>query len=98
MTAESYLAPLTRTAQHPRAVAEPATAHGRLIDVLGPTIPYGTPLRNVRCRVVGPAGNDCPDWVSGELWIGGDGVAAGYRAGPCSSASSKGLMQRLPGS
>ncbi|MGS2808464.1 non-ribosomal peptide synthetase [Nocardia sp. MW-W600-9] len=45
-------------------------------------VPYGTPLRNVRCRVVGPAGNDCPDWVTGELWIGGDGVAAGYRADP----------------
>ncbi|WP_235947492.1 non-ribosomal peptide synthetase [Nocardia terrae] len=42
-------------------------------------IPYGTPLRNVRCRVVGPAGQDCPDWVTGELWIGGAGVAAGYR-------------------
>ncbi|MFC9993387.1 amino acid adenylation domain-containing protein [Nocardia sp. NPDC127526] len=42
-------------------------------------VPYGTPLRNVRCRVVGPAGHDCPDFVSGELWIGGDGVAAGYR-------------------
>ncbi|WP_332909602.1 non-ribosomal peptide synthetase [Nocardia yamanashiensis] len=42
-------------------------------------VPYGTPLRNVRCRVVGPSGHDCPDWVTGELWIGGDGVAAGYR-------------------
>ncbi|WP_306356834.1 MULTISPECIES: non-ribosomal peptide synthetase [unclassified Nocardia] len=45
-------------------------------------VPYGTPLRNVRCRVVGPAGHDCPDWVTGELWIGGDGVAAGYRNDP----------------
>ncbi|GAB2529045.1 non-ribosomal peptide synthetase [Nocardia heshunensis] len=42
-------------------------------------VPYGTPLRNVRCRVVGPSGQDCPDWVTGELWIGGPGVAAGYR-------------------
>ncbi|MTE11316.1 amino acid adenylation domain-containing protein [Nocardia sp. CT2-14] len=42
-------------------------------------VPYGTPLRNVRCRVVGPSGQDCPDWVTGELWIGGSGVAAGYR-------------------
>ncbi|MEC3913539.1 non-ribosomal peptide synthetase [Nocardia sp. CDC160] len=45
-------------------------------------VPYGTPLRNVRCRVVGPSGQDCPDWVSGELWIGGAGVAAGYRGDP----------------
>lgn len=42
-------------------------------------VPYGTPLRNVQCRVVAPSGSDCPDWVSGELWIGGTGVAAGYR-------------------
>ncbi|MFE6409393.1 amino acid adenylation domain-containing protein [Streptomyces sp. NPDC057837] len=42
-------------------------------------VPYGTPLRNVRCRVVDPRGRDCPDWVPGELWIGGDGVALGYR-------------------
>ncbi|NNH71656.1 non-ribosomal peptide synthetase [Nocardia uniformis] len=45
-------------------------------------VPYGTPLRNVRCRVVGPAGHDCPDWVTGELWIGGEGVATGYRNDP----------------
>lgn len=43
------------------------------------SVPYGTPLRNVRCRVVDVLGRDCPDWVGGELWIGGDGVAAGYR-------------------
>ncbi|MEU0502959.1 amino acid adenylation domain-containing protein [Nocardia sp. NPDC005998] len=49
-------------------------------------VPYGTPLRNVQCRVVGPTGHDCPDWVTGELWIGGDGVAAGYRGDPERSA------------
>jgi mycobactin phenyloxazoline synthetase len=46
------------------------------------TVPYGTPLRNVRCRVVDPRGRDCPDWVPGELWIGGDGLALGYRGDP----------------
>ncbi|MEU4353667.1 amino acid adenylation domain-containing protein [Streptomyces virginiae] len=46
------------------------------------SVPYGTPLRNVRCRVVDPQGRDCPDWVSGELWIGGAGVADGYRGDP----------------
>ncbi|SEE88105.1 non-ribosomal peptide synthetase [Streptomyces sp. 2314.4] len=43
------------------------------------SVPYGTPLRNVRCRVVDPLGRDCPDWTPGELWIGGAGVARGYR-------------------
>lgn len=42
-------------------------------------VPYGTPLANVRLRVVNERGEDCPDWVLGELWIGGAGVAAGYR-------------------
>ncbi|HVV14349.1 MAG TPA: amino acid adenylation domain-containing protein [Amycolatopsis sp.] len=46
------------------------------------SVPYGTPLRNVACRVVDARGRDCPDWVGGELWIGGDGVAHGYRADP----------------
>ncbi|MFD6390994.1 amino acid adenylation domain-containing protein [Nocardia sp. NPDC060259] len=63
--------------------------HSTICEVVGAevpaewsAVPYGTPLRNVQCRVVGPAGTDCPDWVTGELWIGGDGVAAGYRADP----------------
>ncbi|MFI9645168.1 amino acid adenylation domain-containing protein [Streptomyces sp. NPDC052040] len=43
------------------------------------SVPYGTPLRGVRCRVVDALGRDCPDWVPGELWIGGTGVARGYR-------------------
>ncbi|WP_083889104.1 non-ribosomal peptide synthetase [Nocardia pneumoniae] len=63
--------------------------HSTICEVVGAdvpadwsAVPYGTPLRNVRCRVVGPTGHDCPDWVTGELWIGGDGVAAGYRGDP----------------
>ncbi|WP_341720836.1 amino acid adenylation domain-containing protein [Micromonospora sp. FIMYZ51] len=43
------------------------------------SIPYGFPLRNQRFRVVDERGRDCPDWVGGELWIGGSGVARGYR-------------------
>ncbi|MFE0750756.1 amino acid adenylation domain-containing protein [Gordonia sp. NPDC058843] len=45
-------------------------------------VPYGTPLRGVRCRVVDDAGRDRPDLVPGELWIGGAGVADGYRGDP----------------
>ncbi|MGH3814778.1 MAG: amino acid adenylation domain-containing protein, partial [Pseudonocardiaceae bacterium] len=50
------------------------------------SVPYGTPLRNVRCRVVDQTGRDRPDWVPGELWIGGLGVANGYRADPARTA------------
>lgn len=46
------------------------------------SIPYGKPLRNQKFRVVDGDGRDCPDWVTGELWIGGAGVALGYRADP----------------
>lgn len=42
------------------------------------SIPYGYPLANQRYRVVDELGRDCPDWVVGELWIGGAGVAEGY--------------------
>jgi mycobactin phenyloxazoline synthetase len=45
-------------------------------------VPYGTPLDNVRLRVVDHLGRDVPDWVPGELWIGGAGVAHGYRGDP----------------
>ncbi|MEV5976609.1 amino acid adenylation domain-containing protein [Streptomyces sp. NPDC052114] len=46
------------------------------------SIPYGTPLGNQRFRVVDARGRDCPDWVPGELWIGGRSVAEGYRNDP----------------
>ncbi|MCR5980136.1 amino acid adenylation domain-containing protein [Gordonia jinghuaiqii] len=45
-------------------------------------VPYGIPLRGVRCRVVDETGRDRPDLVPGELWIGGAGVADGYRGDP----------------
>jgi amino acid adenylation domain-containing protein len=46
------------------------------------SIPYGQPLRGQRYRVVDGRGRDCPDFVPGELWIGGAGVALGYRGDP----------------
>ena len=45
-------------------------------------VPYGTPLDNVRMRVVNAAGQDTPDLVTGELWIGGASLAEGYRGDP----------------
>ncbi|MEH6420593.1 amino acid adenylation domain-containing protein [Pseudomonas sp. CGJS7] len=50
------------------------------------SVPYAKPLGNVRLRVVDAIGRDCPDYVEGELWIGGDGVARGYRGDPQRSA------------
>jgi mycobactin phenyloxazoline synthetase len=68
--------------------ATETSIHNTICEVLGEppanwaTVPFGIPLRNVRCRVVSPAGRDCPDWVPGELWVGGANVAAGYRNDP----------------
>lgn len=44
-----------------------------------PSVPYGVPFPNNACRVVSPSGDDCPDWVPGELWFSGRGIARGYR-------------------
>jgi len=68
--------------------ATEAAIHSTICEVLGDppehwaTVPFGVPLRNVRCRVVSQAGRDCLDWVPGELWIGGASVADGYRNDP----------------
>ncbi|NEB85981.1 amino acid adenylation domain-containing protein [Streptomyces anulatus] len=65
-----------------------AAIHSTVCEVTGDVpahwkaVPYGVPLGNVRCRVVNEAGADCPDLVPGELWIGGRGVARGYRNDP----------------
>lgn len=48
------------------------------IDSTWTSIPYGKPLSNQSFRVVDKLGRDCPDMVSGELLIGGMGVARGY--------------------
>jgi mycobactin phenyloxazoline synthetase len=45
-------------------------------------IPFGVPLPNNACRVVNQTGHDCPDWVTGELWVTGRGIARGYRDRP----------------
>ncbi|CAF4565110.1 unnamed protein product [Rotaria socialis] len=42
------------------------------------SIPYGTPLRNQHYYVYDSDLSDCPEWVTGELYIGGIGLAKGY--------------------
>ncbi|MFD0662845.1 non-ribosomal peptide synthetase [Thermocatellispora tengchongensis] len=56
------------------------------VDDAWRSMPWGTPLDNVRCRVVDARGRDCPDWVAGELWVGGASVANGYRGDPARTA------------
>jgi yersiniabactin nonribosomal peptide synthetase len=56
------------------------------VDPQWRSIPYGYPLRNQSFRVVNPRGRDCPDWVRGELWIGGISLARSYRGDPENTA------------
>ncbi|NHB91158.1 non-ribosomal peptide synthetase/type I polyketide synthase [Photorhabdus cinerea] len=44
------------------------------------SIPYGKPLDNQTFYVLNSALSPCPIWVSGELYIGGQGLALGYWA------------------
>ncbi|WP_326546122.1 amino acid adenylation domain-containing protein [Mycolicibacterium sp. ND9-15] len=66
----------TETATH-NTICEPAD-----IPASWTALPFGTPLPNNACRVVAADGTDCPDWVPGEFWVGGRGVARGYRGRP----------------
>ncbi|GIJ42518.1 non-ribosomal peptide synthetase [Micromonospora andamanensis] len=52
------------------------------VDTDAPSIPYGLPLRNQTFHVYDHDLRDRPDWVAGELYIGGVGVAAGYLNDP----------------
>lgn len=43
-----------------------------------PSIPYGYPLTNQHYQVLDGQGRPSPDWVPGDLYIGGVGLAQGY--------------------
>ena len=45
-------------------------------------IPIGPPAANARIYLLDPARQLMPDGLPGEIWIGGDGVARGYRGLP----------------
>lgn len=48
----------------------------------GGPVTVGTPLANTTFRTAGPDGTPVPFGAVGELFIGGDGVARGYRGKP----------------
>lgn len=48
------------------------------VDPQMKSIPYGRPLANQRLHVLDPSLNPCPDWVPGDLYIAGIGLANGY--------------------
>jgi amino acid adenylation domain-containing protein len=52
------------------------------------SIPYGRPLTNQSFFVLNNYGRDCPDYVPGQLHIGGLGLAKGYLNDPQKTAKS----------
>jgi acyl-coenzyme A synthetase/AMP-(fatty) acid ligase/acyl carrier protein len=60
-----------------------ATAHVMTepAEVFTP-IPIGRPMANARIYLLDPARRLVPDGLPGEIWIGGHGVARGYRGRP----------------
>ncbi|MEU9731645.1 amino acid adenylation domain-containing protein [Streptomyces sp. NPDC048002] len=48
------------------------------VDTTRPSIPYGLPLTNQTFAVLDRQLRPRPEWVPGELYIGGAGVALGY--------------------
>jgi pyochelin synthetase len=46
------------------------------------SIPYGTPLANQSFHVLNEQLQPCPDWTTGNLYIGGVGLALGYLGDP----------------
>jgi len=67
--------------------ATETAVHATICETVDPpadwvAVPYGIPLPNNACRVVDATGHDSPDWVPGELWVSGRGIARGYRGLP----------------
>ncbi|MBN8929496.1 MAG: hypothetical protein BGO51_00040 [Rhodospirillales bacterium 69-11] len=56
------------------------------LDPAWASVPYGLPLAGQMLRVVNERGEDCPDWVTGEIQIAGAGLARGYWRDPARSA------------
>lgn len=52
------------------------------------SIPYGKPMLNQTFHVLNSELAPCPDWVPGELFIGGIGLAKGYWRDPQKTAAS----------
>ncbi|MGH7030915.1 MAG: phosphopantetheine-binding protein, partial [Stellaceae bacterium] len=57
------------------------------LDPAWPSVPYGTPLAGPMLHIVNERGEDCPDWVTGEIEISGAGLARGYWRDPTLTAA-----------
>ncbi|HSL81559.1 MAG TPA: amino acid adenylation domain-containing protein, partial [Thermoanaerobaculia bacterium] len=86
-----------RLAPRARIVSLGGATEGSIWSILYPigevdphwrSIPYGRPMANQRFHVLDELLEPCPEWVVGELYIGGAGVARGYWRDPARTAES----------
>jgi pristinamycin I synthase 3 and 4 len=64
----------------------PAPSPGPRPGPAWPTAPIGTPLANTACYVLDRRGNPVPPGATGELYLGGAGLARGYLHAPDTTA------------
>ncbi|MCB9551729.1 MAG: amino acid adenylation domain-containing protein [Myxococcales bacterium] len=57
------------------------------LDPAATSVPYGKPLTNQRMYALDRWLRPCPEWVPGELYIGGVGLADGYWREPALTAA-----------
>jgi amino acid adenylation domain-containing protein len=58
------------------------------VDPAWKSIPYGYPMANQTFHVLDERLEPCPDWVAGNLYIGGVGLAQGYWRDQAKTAAS----------
>ena len=56
-------------------------------DVCGDIVPIGAPIQGTVIRIMADEGQPVPDGLIGEIYIGGDGLAVGYRNRPQENAA-----------
>ena len=57
-----------------------------LVNEIDPLIPIGTPIANNSIHILDNYGHPVPAGMTGEIYIGGDGVARGYLNSPATTA------------